>query len=128
MIRDERNGLPDKLFGRISNMNIFRTFRHPPSAPLARERLQILLSDERAARGTRDLLAILREDILAAVAKHVSVDQQNVQVQMGRGARGSVLEIEVEIPNVCSLAARSRAVISGDRRAARRSPASSQLA
>jgi cell division topological specificity factor len=111
--------LPNKLFGRTSDMNIFRTFRHPPSAPLARERLQILLSDERAGRGTRDLLAILREDILAAVAKHISVDQQNIQVHMGRRcARGSVLEIEVEIPSACSLAARSRAVISGDRRAA----------
>ena len=102
-------------------MSILRTFRPPPSAPLARERLQILLSDERAADGTRDLLATLREDILAAIAKHIRVDPQNVQVQMGRGGRVPVLEIEVEVPTACNLAAHSRALISGDRRAAQTS-------
>jgi cell division topological specificity factor len=99
-------------------MNILRSFRHPPSAPLARERLRILLSHERGACGAGNLLAILREDIRAAVAKHISLDQRNIQVQMGRGARISLLEIEVEIPTACNLAARSRDLINGDRKAA----------
>jgi len=41
-------------------MNVFNLFRRRGSAPVARERLQILLSYERAARGQSDLLAILR--------------------------------------------------------------------
>ncbi len=66
-------------------MNVFNLFRRRGSAPVARERLQILLSYERAARGQSDLLAILREEILTALTKHITVDRENVQVTMDRG-------------------------------------------
>ena len=79
-------------------MNVFDLFRHRGSAPLARERLQILLSHERATRGQRDLLAILREEILSAIAKHVAVENDCVHVQVDRGETVSTLEIVVEIP------------------------------
>jgi cell division topological specificity factor len=80
-------------------MSVVSLFRNRGSAPVARERLQILLSHERAAFGRRDLLTVLQEEILAAVAKHVTVNQDNVQIQMDRGADGSKLEIGVEIPH-----------------------------
>jgi cell division topological specificity factor len=80
-------------------MNVFNLFRRRGSAPVARERLQILLSYERAARGQSDLLAILREEILTALTKHITVERENVQVSMDRGESVSTLEIEVEIPN-----------------------------
>ncbi len=80
-------------------MNVFNLFRRRGSAPVARERLQILLSYERAARGQSDLLAILREEILTALTKHITVDRENVQVTMDRAESVSTLEIEVEIPN-----------------------------
>ena len=80
-------------------MNVFNLFRRRGSAPVARERLQILLSYERATRGQSDLLAILREEILTALTKHITVDRENVQVSMDRGENVSTLEIEVEIPN-----------------------------
>ena len=80
-------------------MNVFNLFRRRGSAPVARERLQILLSYERATRGQSDLLAILREEILTALTKHITVDRENVQVTMDRAESVSTLEIEVEIPN-----------------------------
>jgi cell division topological specificity factor len=80
-------------------MNVFNLFRRRGSAPVAKERLQILLSYERAARGQSDLLAALREDILAALTKHITVEPENVEVRMDRGENVSTLEIEVEIPN-----------------------------
>ena len=55
------------------------------------------MAHERAARGQADLLAVLREEILAAIAKHVTVERDNVQVRMDRGATVSTLEIDVEI-------------------------------
>jgi len=80
-------------------MNVIDLFRRRASAPVARERLQILLSHDRVARGgQRDLLAILREEILAAIARHVTVDHDHVHVRMDRGATVSSLEINVEIP------------------------------
>lgn len=80
-------------------MSLFKLFRRQGSAPVARERLQILLAHERASRGQPDLLALLREEILAAIAKHVTVDQDSVVIRMDRGAQVSTLEIDVELPN-----------------------------
>ena len=46
-------------------------FRKQPTAPVARDRLQILLSHERTIAGGSDLVALLREEILAVIKKHV---------------------------------------------------------
>jgi cell division topological specificity factor len=80
-------------------MTFFNRFQRRTSAPVARERLQILLSHERAVRGQSDLLGVLREDILAAIAKHVLVERDNVQVRVDRGDTISTLEINVELPH-----------------------------
>ena len=78
------------------------------SAPVARERLQILLAHERSALGRSNLIAVLREEILAAISRHVELEPDKVQVKMDRGAAVSTLEIEVEIPNLAgALAAHS---------------------
>ncbi len=80
-------------------MNLMNFFVRRSSAPIARERLQILLAHERVlVSGEPDLVAILREQILALVANHVSVDQDRVRVQMNRDAAVSTLEIELELP------------------------------
>lgn len=64
---------------------------------MARERLQVLLAHERASSGS-DLVSVLREEILAVIAKHVQVDNDKVQVKMDRDENVSILEIDVEIP------------------------------
>ena len=80
-------------------MSLMNLFRRRGSAPVARERLQILLSHERSSRGQSDLLAILRDEILAVVAKHVNVERDQVRVTMDRGDNVSMLEIDVEVPH-----------------------------
>ena len=80
-------------------MSIFALFGRKGSAPVARERLQILLAYERGVRGHSDLLAILREEILAVITRHVPIERDNIQIKMDRGDAVSMLEIEVEIPN-----------------------------
>jgi cell division topological specificity factor len=79
-------------------MNIFSLFRSRSSAPVARERLQVLLAHERASIGQTDLVAILREEIVAVIAKHVSFDPDHLRVRMERGDQMSTLEVEVDIP------------------------------
>ncbi len=89
-------------------MNWSLFFRRSNSAPVARERLQILLAHERSALGRSNLIAVLKEEILAAISRHVAVEADKVQVKMDRGAAVSTLEIEVEIPNLTTaLAANS---------------------
>ena len=80
-------------------MRIVNQFRRAGTAPVARDRLQILLSHERAARDQPDLVTILREEILAAIAKHVAVERDNIQVRMDRGATVTTVEIGVDIPH-----------------------------
>jgi cell division topological specificity factor len=79
-------------------MNLFSLFKSRPSAPVARDRLQVLLSHERTIAGGSDLVALLREEILAVIKKHVSVDTDKVLVKMDRGDSVSMLEVEIEIP------------------------------
>ena len=69
------------------------------TAPVARERLQILLAHERAVAGQSDLVAILQDEILAVIAKHFPVDRDKVQVKLDRGNSVSTLEIGVEMPS-----------------------------
>jgi cell division topological specificity factor len=85
-------------------MSMFRLFSssrpEPATAPIARERLQILLAHERGMRGQQpDLLLLLREEILAAVSRHVALDPDKVIVRMERGKDISTLEVDVELPN-----------------------------
>jgi cell division topological specificity factor len=80
-------------------MTLFDLFKRRGSAPVARERLQVLLAYERKNRNQPDLVAILREEIMAVIAKHVQVGQDDVQIAMDRGDTMSTLEIDVQIPN-----------------------------
>jgi cell division topological specificity factor len=81
-------------------MSLLRLFSsRPASAPVARERLQILLAHERGSRGQTDLLMQLREEILAAVSRHVTLDPDKVIVRMERGKDISTLEVDIELPN-----------------------------
>jgi cell division topological specificity factor len=79
-------------------MNLFSLFNRRRSAPVARERLQILLAHERAHAGDADLVGVLREEILEVIRKHVTVDVDKVQVKMERGDVVSILEVDIEIP------------------------------
>jgi cell division topological specificity factor len=81
-------------------MSLFKFLRRG-SAPVARERLQILLAHERASvrSQTPDLLGLLREEILAVISRHVSFEPDKVQIKMDRGKSVSTLAIELELPN-----------------------------
>ena len=80
-------------------MSLFDSFKRNNSAPQARERLQLLLAYERKHRSQPDLVALLRQEIMDVIAKHVAVDQDQVRVAMDRGERMSTLEIDINIPN-----------------------------
>ena len=72
--------------------------RRTNSAPVARERLQLLLSHERVAGSQSQLVAVLQEEILAVIARHMQVDRDKVKVTMDRGDEVSTLAIDIEMP------------------------------
>ena len=81
-------------------MSLLSFLTRRSSAPVARDRLQILLQHERAlTSGQADLVATLKEEILQVIAKHISVEQDKVQIKVDRGDSVSTLEIDIEMPN-----------------------------
>jgi cell division topological specificity factor len=77
---------------------MFRLFKPRQSAPVARDRLKVLLAHERAFLGKPDLIGVLREEILAVIRKHVPVDSEKVRVTAERTAKVSTLSVDIEIP------------------------------
>jgi cell division topological specificity factor len=80
----------------MSFLNFFTRSRR--SAPVARDRLQVLLAHERALTGGADLVAVLQQEILAVIAKHIPIDRDRVIVKLDRGDQVSTLEIDIEMP------------------------------
>jgi cell division topological specificity factor len=81
-------------------MSLFHFFGRG-SAPIARERLKILLAHDRIERSHPDLLGVLREEILAVVGRHVSFEPENVRIRLRRCKSTSTLAVDIEIPNGC---------------------------
>jgi cell division topological specificity factor len=83
-------------------MNLFRIFGRQTSAPVARERLQILLAHERRSACNSDLISVLHKEVLEAISKHVAVDPDQVEVKIHRRETISVLEIDIVIETVAA--------------------------
>jgi len=80
-------------------MRLFGFLKPVSSAPVARERLQILLEYERRMVSQTSLITTLKEEILAVVSRHVSIDPERIHVSVDRGDGFSTLAVGVQIPN-----------------------------
>jgi len=69
------------------------------SAPVAQERLQILLAHERGLRRQPDLLDVLQAEILAVVSRYIVLDPEKVTVRMDRRKHVSTLEVDIGVSN-----------------------------
>src|SRR5271166_5086005 len=67
------------------------------SAVIARERLKIVLSHERANRDAPDFLPILHKELLDVVGRYVEIRGDMIRVNLGKSGDTSLLEINVEI-------------------------------
>jgi cell division topological specificity factor len=96
------------------SMNLLRLFSsREATAPVARERLQILLAHERGLLGQPDLVVTLREEILAVVSRHIQLDPDKVTVKLERGKTVSTLEVDIEVPNGFETNVRGRKAAAG---------------
>ena len=84
-------------------MNLFSLFKRRGTAPVARERLIMVLAHERTSSAHSQLVAVLQEEILAVIAKHMQIDRDKVQVKLDRGEHVNTLEIDIEIPDQVKL-------------------------
>ena len=68
------------------------------TASIAKERLRIIVAQERTHRGAPDYLPLLQRDLLEVIRKYVSVDVDAVKVEMAKDGDHDVLDISVALP------------------------------
>ena len=81
-------------------MGIFDFLRARPknTANIAKERLRIIVAQERSQRGAPDYLPLLRREMLEVIRKYVNVDMEAVDVHLENDGTHSVLELSVALP------------------------------
>ena len=80
-------------------MDLLALFRKTPSsANVAKERLRIIVAQERSVRGSPDYLPLLRRELLEVIRRYVNVDPSAVQINLGRDDGHEVLELSVALP------------------------------
>lgn len=74
--------------------------RRKKTAPLAKERLQLILAREHAERRAPDFLPALRRELLEVIARHVRIDLEQVQVNLDRDGNCEILDINIPLSEV----------------------------
>ena len=68
------------------------------TASTAKNRLQIIIAQERSSRGAPDYLPLLRRELLDVIKKYVNVDVDAVKVDVIKDGDHDVLDISVALP------------------------------
>ena len=69
------------------------------TASIAKERLRIIVAQERTHRGAPDYLPLLQRELLEVIRKYVSGDGDAVKVEMAKDGDHDVLDISVALPD-----------------------------
>lgn len=82
-------------------MGLLDLFRAKPqnTAHTARERLRIVVAQERGTRGGPDYLPLLRGELLEVIRKYVHVDPEAVQINLESENGQDLLELSVALPD-----------------------------
>ena len=67
-------------------------------AETAKNRLQIIIAQERTSRGGPDYLPLLQRELLEVIRKYVNVDVEAVKVDLVKDGEHDVLDISVALP------------------------------
>jgi len=75
------------------------------TASIAKERLRIIVAQERSSRGAPDYLPLLQRELLEVIRKYVSVDVDAVKVDLVKDGEHDVLDISVALTDERTAAA-----------------------
>ena len=82
----------------MSLLDYFRSSK-PKTAPLAKERLQILVAHERKFRNQPSYLPQLQKELLDVIRKYVNVDQDAISVNFEQDDNQETLELNIVLPD-----------------------------
>ncbi|CAM07417.1 TPA: cell division topological specificity factor MinE [Neisseria meningitidis] len=73
--------------------------RKQKTATVARDRLQIIIAQERAQEGqTPDYLPTLRKELMEVLSKYVNVSLDNIRISQEKQDGMDVLELNITLP------------------------------
>ena len=81
-------------------MGILDFLKRKPEATanVARERLRIIVAQERSTRGAPDYLPMMRNELLEVIKKYVHVDLEAININFERDSGHEILELSVTLP------------------------------
>ena len=68
------------------------------SADQAKDRLQIIIAQQRSESSSLDYLPLLRQEIIELIAKYAKVNSAEINVDLQSKDNNSVLELNVTLP------------------------------
>lgn len=80
------------------DFNILNYFRKNKTAQIAKNRLHIIIAQEKSEKNSPDYLPMLRQEILNLVAKYTKANIYDVNVELHRKDNNSILELNVTLP------------------------------
>lgn len=72
--------------------------RNKKTAVVAKDRLQIILAREHSDRDGPDYLPALKRELLEVIGRYVSVDMDNIQMNLERDGDCEILELNIQLP------------------------------
>lgn len=82
-------------------MGILDFLKRKPEATanVARERLRIIVAQERSTRGAPDYLPMMRNELLEVIKKYIHVDLDAININFERDSGHEILELSVTLPD-----------------------------
>ncbi len=87
-------------------MGIFDIFKrqNPPSAKIAKERLQIIVAHQRNGRNTEEsehpiFMEDMKREILDVVQKYVQIDASDIEASIDKDGDIDVLALNINLPD-----------------------------
>ena len=84
----------------LRNILKFFRIRNKKSAQSAKERLQIVVSHQRATDNGPEFLLELRQELLNVISKYITIDIDQINVNLQKVGNCSILELNFAIPEL----------------------------
>ena len=80
----------------------FLTGKKDSTAKIARDRLQIIIAQERAQADVPDYLPTLRRELMEVLSKYVSISPDDIRITQEKNDAMEVLELNITLADVKS--------------------------
>lgn len=84
----------------MSFLSFFLGSKKNPTASVAKDRLQLILINERGIDGVSpDYLPRLQKELIEVISRYVQIEPNDIQVNLDKQNALEVLEVKIELPS-----------------------------